>query len=363
MAIDERELDDSALVEAAQGGDHEAFAELFRRHYPTVRRVCTRRLGNAAEADEIAQAAFVRAFERLHQCEGERRFGAWVQVIAYNLGADSRRHHARSLLTDEPVTGDAALGPNHCEDHILREERVAEVRQLLDDLPPRQREVIIARDLEGQRPGEIAASLGLTLGAVDSLLLRARRRMAVAWRATTPEQGAATFPATAGVIAGAAVTAPGAVGRFFAAVSRAVGTASYHIASSVGVVPGSPLPARVGGAVVVGALAAAPVAAIPTAHTAPAVAVPVLGVQHVSLPSVRSVHVGVPSVPAVSHRITSAVPSSLPKVTGVIVTKPAVAPGTQRVAVHTPAVSAPTPHPGPVVALLEQLLAVLGLHR
>jgi RNA polymerase sigma-70 factor (ECF subfamily) len=113
VAIDERELDDAFLVEAAQQGDADAFTELFRRHYPMVRRVCTRRLGSAAEADEIAQAAFVRAYERIDQCVGERRFGAWVQVIAYRLGADTRRSQARSLPTEEPIGGDAALGPNH----------------------------------------------------------------------------------------------------------------------------------------------------------------------------------------------------------------------------------------------------------
>ena len=290
MAIDERELDDSALVEAAQQGDHDAFAELFRRHYPTVRRVCARRLGNATEADEVAQAAFVRAYERLHQCEGERRFGAWVQVIAYNLGADARRHHARAVLTDDPMVGDAALGPNHCEDHVLQAERVAEVRTILDTLPPRQREVIVARDMEGRRPGEIAASLGLSLGAVDSLLLRARRRMAVVWKTAGPEQGAATFPTAASIVATTAAVTPGPI-------SRAIAAASYRIAAAVGVVPGGSLPARVGsaigGAVVVGTLATVPSAT----HAPPdaVVKVPsVVNLQHVSVPAMR---LTIPDVP------------------------------------------------------------------
>ena len=62
MAIEERELEDADLVSAAQEGDAEAFAELFRRHYPAVRRICARRFGNLADADEVAQAAFVRAY-------------------------------------------------------------------------------------------------------------------------------------------------------------------------------------------------------------------------------------------------------------------------------------------------------------
>ena len=108
MAVAERELDDASLVAAAQVGDPEAFAELFRRHYPTVRRVCARRLGSAAEADEIAQAAFVRAYERIQLCGGDRRFGAWVQVIAYRVAMDVKRIQARATPTDLPV---AERGP------------------------------------------------------------------------------------------------------------------------------------------------------------------------------------------------------------------------------------------------------------
>lgn len=361
MAIDERELDDSALVAAAQQGDRDAFAELFRRHYSTVRRVCARRFGNANDADEVAQAAFVRAFERLHQCEGERRFGAWVQVIAYNLGADARRHHARSLLTDEPVTGDAALGPNHCEDHVLQAEREAEVRELLDRLPPRQREVIIARDLEGQRPGEIAASLGLSLGAVDSLLLRARRRMAVAWT-TGPEQGAATFPATATLAATAAVTsAPGPVSRVVIAVTRAVATVSYRMAATVGVVPGSSLSSRVGGAAVVGALALTPVIVQPPAAL-PATP-PLVGVQHVTMPAVTRTRLVIPEVPVLKHVTGIPVANAIPKVS---LPTASPAPGTQRAVLgaitssHPPVVTATL---ATIVGTVSGLLKSLGLQR
>ncbi|HSH61227.1 MAG TPA: sigma factor, partial [Acidimicrobiales bacterium] len=68
MAIDAPNLDDAALVMAVQQGDTDAFAPLFDRHYARVRRACARRLGGSGEADEIAQAAFVRAFERIDRC-------------------------------------------------------------------------------------------------------------------------------------------------------------------------------------------------------------------------------------------------------------------------------------------------------
>ena len=90
VAISVQEVaDDAALVRAVQAGDLEAFSELFRRHHQAVRRACARRMGNIIEADEMAQAAFVRALERIDRCGGDRRFGPWVQVIAQRLCIDA----------------------------------------------------------------------------------------------------------------------------------------------------------------------------------------------------------------------------------------------------------------------------------
>ncbi|MDP9387392.1 MAG: RNA polymerase sigma factor, partial [Actinomycetota bacterium] len=183
------ELDDAGLVRAVQDGDTEAFDLLFRRHYPTVRRVCARRMADPEEADEVAQAAFVRAYERIHHCTGDRRFGAWVQVIAFRLCADVYRARHRTTPMEDPLGETSALGTNECEDALLRRERAAEVRQALAALPTRQREVIVARDVEGRRPRDIAATLAVSVGTVDSLLMRARRRMVAACQATGTEHG------------------------------------------------------------------------------------------------------------------------------------------------------------------------------
>src|SRR4051794_10325047 len=211
------------LVLAAQAGDSEAFSELFRRHYPMVRRVCARKLRALHEADEIAQAAFVRAYERLDRCTGERRFGAWVQVIANNMCIDHMRDSARTTPSDEPVQGDAALGPNAPEDTLLRAEQAALIQKALATLPDRQRDVVLARDVDGRRPPEIAAALGLSLGAVDSLLMRARRRLAASVQAMSAESGAATFVTTAAVAAaGSTASQIGPIARLAQGLGEAV---------------------------------------------------------------------------------------------------------------------------------------------
>lgn len=173
--------DDHDLVRAVQAGDTGAFAELFRRHHPGVRRACARRLCDLVEADEVAQAAFVRAFERIGQCRGERRFGPWVHVIARSLCVDAFRAKSRVEPVAYPLVGRREHRPNEPEESLLDRERVAHVHDALGTLPERQRRAVIARHWEGLRPGEIAERLGLSVGAVDSLLLRARRRLALTY--------------------------------------------------------------------------------------------------------------------------------------------------------------------------------------
>ena len=232
---------DAMLVFAAQEGDSDAFSELFRRHYPAVRRACARKLRDIREGDEVAQAAFVRAYERLDRCTGDRRFGAWVQVIANNLCIDHMRCTARTSPTDEVGADRFEPVENPPEDALLRAEQALLIQKALASLPDRQRDVVVARDVDGRRPPEIAAALGLTLGAVDSLLLRARRRLAASVQALSAESGAANVATTAAVTAvGGSVPHLGSIARLAQSVSESIASVSYHIAASVGLVPGVP---------------------------------------------------------------------------------------------------------------------------
>lgn len=234
----DREGDDAALVLAVQQGDGAAFDALFRRHYPAVRSACARRLVDPVEADEVAQAAFVRAFERIDQCRGPRRFGPWIHVIARSLCMDAFRARARVEPFEEPVSDRPETRPNEPEESLLRDERAAHVHQALAALPERQRSAVIARDWEGLRPPEIAAQLGLSIGAVDSLLLRARRRLALSYRRLAGEAGGGASTRTIRAAAVATVLAlfagPHAVVAASAAAADAVqGTASRAAAQVV----------------------------------------------------------------------------------------------------------------------------------
>ena len=179
MAVPIHETEDDAfLVRAVQHGDAEAFTQLYRRHHGAVRRSCRRLLRDSVEAEEVAQAVFVRALDRIEQCRGERRFGPWVQVIAQRMCVDVVRSRSRVTPSDVPVDADGADGgADGPEDLVVEREQAKVVRDAIAALPPRQRDAMIARELDNRRSADIAAELGVSIAAVDSLLLRARRRV------------------------------------------------------------------------------------------------------------------------------------------------------------------------------------------
>ncbi|MDQ1402379.1 MAG: polymerase sigma-70 factor, subfamily [Actinomycetota bacterium] len=239
-----RDLEDDAnLVLAAQAGDQEAFAELFRRHYAPVRRVCARRLGSLVDADEVAQAAFVRALERIELCGGEHRFGPWVQVIAARMCIDSIRARTRTTPEEDPYEG--RTDPTTVglpEESLLADEQRRQVHKALATLPVRQREVVIARHLEDRRPPEIAAALGLSLGAVDSLLLRARRRLASSVQSASNDAGTATLTTLSSAAAAGLTTTVAStdnpLSRLASAAAHAVHAAASSMAAALIATPG-----------------------------------------------------------------------------------------------------------------------------
>jgi RNA polymerase sigma-70 factor (ECF subfamily) len=153
-----------ALVRAAQRGSAEAFAELFRRHWPRAHRAAWLVVHDATAAEDVAQEAFLAAVRSLDRFDRRRPFAPWLHRIVVNRAIDYAR--ARELRRE--VTGDyfdsaapeAAAGPSE------------EVVAALAALPPEQRAVIVLRHLLAFTPGEISKALGLPRGTVNSRLRR-----------------------------------------------------------------------------------------------------------------------------------------------------------------------------------------------
>jgi RNA polymerase sigma-70 factor (ECF subfamily) len=155
---------ETSLVRAAQRGSTEAFAELFRRHWPRAHRAAWLVVHDATAAEDVAQEAFLAAIRALDRFDRRRPFGPWLHRIVVNRAIDyARARELRREVADagvELAAFDRADAPGD------------DVVAALSALPPDQRAVIVMRHLLGFTPGEIASALGLPRGTVNSRLRR-----------------------------------------------------------------------------------------------------------------------------------------------------------------------------------------------
>lgn len=165
---------DRRLVEAWQAGDTSAFDNLYRLYFPRLRTFCRRRVGDSAEADDLAQEAFLRALQALPRLTGERRFYPWMTVIASRLCIDDHRRRHRVQPTDDIDLG--TVDDGHDERYDLQ----ADLHHLdvaLRRLGPRHAEVLDLRESHGLTYHEIADQLGVPHSTVETLLFRARKAL------------------------------------------------------------------------------------------------------------------------------------------------------------------------------------------
>ena len=170
-------LADEEIVARVLKGETELFEVLVRRHNQRVYRGALAILRNGAEAEDVMQDAYVRAFKNLAQFRGEAKFSTWLTRIAVNEALGRVRGNAR--WTDiEEVEMREGIPPGKSPEHVAA---ASEVRTLLeqavDRLSDQQRAVFVLRDVEEMTTAETAASLGLTQDNVKISLHRARRQL------------------------------------------------------------------------------------------------------------------------------------------------------------------------------------------
>lgn len=149
---------------------------LFEAHGRMVYGVCRLLLRDSVEAEDAAQQAFLSAYRSLLGGTEPRDPAAWLATIARNECRTRIRERMRQPLSLEEEPGGMA---ESAEAVAGRRADVADLAAALGELPEKQREAIILRDVYGFRYGEVCAALGLSLPAVESLLFRARRRLQV----------------------------------------------------------------------------------------------------------------------------------------------------------------------------------------
>lgn len=181
---------DEQLVDRTLRGDLRAFEALVQRHQAVVFRVAARITG-PADAEDVTQDTFLRAFHRLGRFRGEAPFRAWLLQIAHNaaLNAQARRrpepHEAIESLAEASPQGEERTPAERLEESERRERLELKVRQLT----PSHRLVLVLRDIEGLSYEEIADVTGSPIGSVKGRLHRGRRELIDILRRNTYDWG------------------------------------------------------------------------------------------------------------------------------------------------------------------------------
>jgi RNA polymerase sigma-70 factor (ECF subfamily) len=147
--------DDEGLVTRFRGGDRKAFDEIVRRHEPTVRRLVGRYVRSEADAKDVAQEAFTRAFQGLATFRGESSFRTWLCRIAVNVALDHIRGNPRREL--EPLEDVTTFTHSLQTSRLVAAEVWQKVADRLSLLPPKQRLVFELRLFHDLSFGEVAA--------------------------------------------------------------------------------------------------------------------------------------------------------------------------------------------------------------
>lgn len=171
--------DDATMVAAALGGDPRMFSALMRKHQPLAYATAYAVLKNAEEAQEVAQDAFVTAYEKMESLERPERFASWLRTIALNAAKMRRRVAMRARLVplheiDETAPMHGAARPERPDTAAERREIVETVTNALQSLPGKYRVAATLFFVDDLSYGEISHSLSVPVSTVQSRLQRAR---------------------------------------------------------------------------------------------------------------------------------------------------------------------------------------------
>ena len=177
------EESDLVLVKRVQRGDKSAFDLLVRKYQHKVVKLVLRYVRNPAEAEDIAQEAFIKAYRALPQFRGDSAFYTWMYRIAINTAKNSLASRDRSPiaydldLTDPEESHSVQTklqDPDTPEGMALTEEIRQVVNSAIDALPEELKTAIVLRELDGLSYEEIAAAMECPVGTVRSRIFRAR---------------------------------------------------------------------------------------------------------------------------------------------------------------------------------------------
>lgn len=171
-------MSDHALAQRAASGDLAAFEELYDRHNRRVYSLCLRMTQNVAEAEDLAQEAFIQLFRKIGSFRGESAFTTWLHRLTVNQVLMHFRKRGVKLeqTTDDGETPVQIVTGTGNPNAMPVVDKIA-LDRAIGQLPPGYRTVFILHDVEGHEHEEIARMLGCSVGTSKSQLHKARMKL------------------------------------------------------------------------------------------------------------------------------------------------------------------------------------------
>jgi RNA polymerase sigma-70 factor, ECF subfamily len=197
MGIQPNRRDHRLLLAAAQAGDERAFRQLVEPYRHALEVHCYRMLGSAHDTEDLVQETLLRAWRALERFEPRAQFQTWLYRIATNACLDElerrpRRPEPVDPFPDRPLGEAASPTYDPAARYAIREGMELALLRAIQDLPGRQRAILIFRDVLGWTAPEVADVLESTVAAVNSALQRARATVEQLLPVTTPQASGET---------------------------------------------------------------------------------------------------------------------------------------------------------------------------
>lgn len=199
IALDYAGMSEKRLLDHARDGDRQAFGAIMQRCNQRLFRVARALMGNDAEAEDVLQEAYLKAFSALGDFRGESGFATWLTAIALNEARGRLRRRVPTM--DLNIMDEIRVIPFPGSHELLDPEAEAErsdarrfLEKAIDELPPDFRIVYMLRDVEGCSVEETAGQLALNPATVRTRLFRARKLLRQALEKSLSEGAASVFP-------------------------------------------------------------------------------------------------------------------------------------------------------------------------
>jgi len=177
------EWTEADAIRLAQEGNAEAFEFIYRMHSRRVYALCLRMVGNTAEAEDLAQEAFLQLFRKIQTFRGESAFSTWLHRLSVNVVLMKLRKKSLPETSLEEMTepDEESTGPRKdvgsVDPTLVGSIDRLNLERAVDQLPPGYKQVFVLHDVQGYEHNEIAKMMGCSIGNSKSQLHKARLRL------------------------------------------------------------------------------------------------------------------------------------------------------------------------------------------